>query len=295
MACYHPIPAWLAKRRNESGKRSVVFNVNDGFKDRPLEVPCGNCVGCRLERSRQWAVRCVHESKLWPMNCFVTLTYETPPANGSLRPRDFVLFMKRLRLVKPGVRFFQCGEYGERLERPHHHALLFNCWFDDMRFLKEKTPGNKLYTSAELDMLWSHGQCTLGALTFESAAYCARYCMKKVLGNPVEYYGKRLPEYATMSRRPGIGAGFFDKFRTDVFPRDEVIVRGVRCKPPRYYDNLLERKNARMLYNVKVRRKVAKSESISKVGGEVENSKKLKREEIVKTAAISHLTREVER
>lgn len=293
MPCYHPIPAWWAKRRNESGKRGLVFSPQDGFKDRKIEVPCGRCLGCRLEYSRQWAVRCMHESKLYESSVFATLTYDEVPEGGSLRPRDFVLFMKRLRHEHDGVRFFQCGEYGEQLQRPHHHVLLFNCWFDDRRYLKSKADV-ELYTSAELDRLWSHGQCTLGAVTFESAAYCARYTMKKVYGDNDGHYRGRLPEYCTMSRRPGIGAGFLDKFRRDVYPSDEVVVRGVKCRPPRFYDSKLGEVAPSVLEKVKRERRMMQVREIAKLGGELENAKKLKVREVVTAAAITALSREVE-
>lgn len=308
MPCYHPIPAWYAKKRNESGKRGIVFNPADGFKDRKLEVPCGRCIGCQLERSRQWAVRCMHESKEYDANCFVTLTYDpahVPVLPGSnvqtLRPRDYQLFMKRLRLVKPGVRFFQCGEYGEQFSRPHHHAILFNCHFADSRFLKTKA-GIELYTSEELDELWGLGQCTVGAVTFESAAYVARYCMKKLEGKD---YGDRVAEFATMSRRPGIGAAFLERFRSDIYPSDECVVRGVACRPPRYYDSRLEKVAPSVLSRVKARRRRMAAEELDRLGeeseyrdavaGELENGKKLKVREVVKQAAINNLVREVEK
>lgn len=292
MPCFHPLPGWLAKHVNPSGKRGIVFDVSAGFKDKPVEVPCGKCVGCRLERSRQWAVRCVHESKLWDASEFVTLTYESVPPGGSLRPRDFVLFMKKLRLSHPGVRFFQCGEYGDMLERPHHHAILFNCFFADRRYYKSRGDV-RLYTSKELDKLWGHGQCSVGSVTFESAAYVARYAMKKVFGNEA-HYGGRVPEYVTMSRRPGIGAGFVERFRSDIYPVDEVIVRGVRCRPPRYYDSILESDSPSVFKRLKGRRRVKQREEIAKLGGEHENAKKLIVREVIKKAAISNLVRGLE-
>lgn len=210
MPCYHPLPAWYSKRRGESGKRGVVFNVADGFKDKQIDLPCGRCIGCRLERSRQWAVRCVHEAALWDSNCFVTLTYdeENCPKDGGLIPEHFVLFMKRLRACYgAGIRFFHCGEYGEKLGRPHHHAILFNFDFADKRFHSRSSDGNVLYTSAELERLWRFGFCTVGACTFESAAYIARYSLKKITGSAAEsHYQGRKAEYLTMSRKPGIGA-----------------------------------------------------------------------------------------
>ena len=303
MPCYHPIPAWYARRRNESGKRSIVFNVAEGFKDRPVQVPCGRCLGCRLEYARQWAMRCMHESKMHDVSIFATLTYRDDrlPAGGSLNPRDFVLFMKRLRHVVPGVRFFQCGEYGERLSRPHHHALLFGCFFDDRRVYKERD-GVPLYTSKTLDDLWGNGQCSFGAVTFESASYVARYTMKKV--GSVSDYGSRVREYCTMSRRPGIGAGFLDKYRSDVYPSDSVVVRGVESRPPKYYDMRLENVAPSVAFRVKAKRRRKALEELNRVGveseyrdavaGELVHYNKLKVSEIVKESTVKLLVREYE-
>lgn len=242
MPCYHPIPGWRAKHTNWlTGRRAVVFNPRDGLEK--CEIPCGKCIGCRLERSRQWAVRCMHEAKLYDRNCFLTLTYNDAnlPANGSLVPERFQLFMKRLRKkYGAGIRFFHCGEYGEELGRPHHHALLFNHDFDDKWFYKG-VGGNKLYTSKTLDELWGHGFCSIGAVTFESAGYVARYALKKITG-PIaeEHYKGKVPEFLTMSRRPGIGRVHAERFLDDIYPSDTCVVRGVETKPPRYYDKVLE-------------------------------------------------------
>lgn len=236
MPCYHPLSGWLSKRVGESGKRSVVFNLQDGFSDKSVQVPCGRCIGCRLERSRNWAIRCMHESKMHEASCFVTLTYEVPPEGGSLRPRDFVLFMKRLRKKFGPVRFFQCGEYGERLERPHHHALLFGIEFPDMKRISW-SGDSPLYSSCVLESLWGHGLCWIGDVSFESAGYVARYALKKVTGPPAgEHYAGRVPEYGTMSRRPGIGASWYEKYVQDVFPEGRITLRGgVKSGVPRFY------------------------------------------------------------
>jgi len=242
--CFHPLSAW---RGRSSG---VVFKKEDSCGV-ALQLPCGQCVGCRLERSRQWAVRIMHEASSHADNCFVTLTYspEEIPADLSLNKRHWQLFAKRLRKAYGPFRFFHCGEYGELSARPHYHACMFGIDFPDKVFYSERG-GNKLYTSASLDALWSHGECKIGALTFESAAYVARYILKKVTGDAAEQHYSRvdcfgevysvLPEYVTMSRRPGIGRDWFQKFGNEVFPSDEVISRGFPSRPPRYYDSLLE-------------------------------------------------------
>lgn len=265
MPCYFPMEGWRSLEVNPSGKRSIVFNPKQGFADMPITVPCGSCIGCRLERSRQWAVRCVHEASLYQNNSFITLTYrpENLPETGSLQFIDFQKFMKRLRKqVADGaskyrnvlladssnIRYFHCGEYGERLSRPHYHACLFGLDFGDKKVCsRNRRTGMIYYTSKSLEEIWGKGFVQVGEMNFETAAYAARYVTKKVTGKDAfEYYNKidketgeileeKRPEYVTMSRRPGIGKGWLNKYESDVFPRDEVVMRGKMMKPPKYY------------------------------------------------------------
>lgn len=228
-----------------------------------LTLPCGQCIGCRLERSRQWAMRCVHEASLYERNCFLTLTYDDQhiPPGGSLNKKDFQDFMKRLRkAVGSGVRYFHCGEYGEKLGRPHYHACLFNYDFPDKKLWK-KSEGGDLYVSDMLTELWGSGYCILGAVTFDSAAYVARYITKKITGASAEsHYQGKLPEYTTMSRggrkrgQGGIGLGWYQKFKTDCYPSDSVIMRGKEMRPPKYYDNKYELDFPKEFFKVKVQR-----------------------------------------
>lgn len=229
----------------------MVFAERRGFDTvRSLFLSCGQCVGCRLERSRQWAVRCMHEASLYEDNCFVTLTYER--SSVSLRYRDFQLFMKRLRKVAGRVRFYMCGEYGEAFGRPHFHVCLFGYDFPDRVYLSKTGSGFKLYRSALLESLWRFGFSSVGAVTFESAAYVARYVMKKVTGpGAARHYEcvdvgsgeivSRVPEFNKMSLRPGIGAAWLRKFQSDVYPHGAVVVNGHQARPPRYYDKVYER------------------------------------------------------
>lgn len=223
MPCFHPMPAV----RLPDG--SVTFTSRSKVDGNDFELPCGQCAGCRLERSRQWAIRCVHESQMHERNCFITLTYsdEFLPPHGGLIYRDFQLFMKRLR-KRTGVpvRFFMCGEYGELDQRPHFHAILFGCDFDDRKYFSKTGSGYKLYTSDLLSELWGMGHCPVGNVTFDSAAYVARYCMKKVTGDLADaHYAvdtpngifQREPEFAHMSLKPGIGSTWLAKYRSDVF------------------------------------------------------------------------------
>lgn len=172
---------------------------------------------------------------------FLTLTYDDNhlPSNGSLDKEHLTLFLKRYRKrYEPAkIRYYGVGEYGENTNRPHYHLLLFGHRLPDLRLYKN-TPGGALYESDQLNKIWGYGHCMVGALTFESAAYVARYSTKKLTGyaGQVEYKRRGIiPPYAVMSRRPGIGAPFYAQFNADIFPADEVISRGHKVKPPRYY------------------------------------------------------------
>ena len=259
MPCYSPLHGYRSKVKNENGKRPIVFKPKDGYIDMPVTVPCGQCIGCRLERSRQWAIRCVHESKSYEKNCFITLTYndENLPENGSLHLPHFQKFMKRLRKeFGPGIRYFHCGEYGEKKARPHYHACLFNFDFPDKKLWATKLK-NRLYTSDILNKKWGHGYCIIGDVTFDSAAYVARYILKKVTGEKADdHYGDRDPEYTTMSRRPGIGRKFYDEFKNDIYPDDTVIIKGREMKPPKYYDNIYDLQNPSEFATIKYKRKL---------------------------------------
>lgn len=269
MACFHPLKGWRSRSVNEkTGKRQIVFSRSRGFVDQPVELPCGQCIGCRLERSRQWAIRCVHEASLHPSNIFITLTYDNEhlPQDMSLDYRHYQLFMKRLR-KKYGddIRFYMAGEYGEQFGRPHYHACMFNFDLPDKKLWKIERD-NPLYTSESLTDLWGHGFTSVGGVTFQSAAYVARYIMKKVTGEPAdEHYeycdldtgevSQRKPEFTNMSRRPGIAAGWFAKYQTDVFPDDFVVINGKKVTPPRYYTNQYELLYPDEVARLKLRRK----------------------------------------
>jgi len=253
MACYSPLSGYRSEFPNGSGKFPVVFSPGPRAYELVL-VPCGQCIGCRLERSRQWAVRCVHEASLYDANSFVTFTYDKIhlPYDGSLNKDHFVLFMKRLRFwlsrSDETVRFYMCGEYGDDFGRPHYHALLFGLDFPD-KVLWSEEDGTKLYRSPMCERLWRFGMCIIGEVNFDSAGYVARYCMKKVTGKDSEdFYWKYHQgfdlmiavesEYSTMSRRPGLGNEWLDCFSEEVFEPDEVIVNGHPCSPPRYYTDI---------------------------------------------------------
>lgn len=312
MACFKPLRAYRGAVL-PSGKRAVVFDAADA-RGPEFQLPCGQCRGCRLEKSRQWAMRCVHEAQLHEENCFLTLTYrdECLPKDGSLEKRDFVNFMKRFRkAIEPRkIRYFMCGEYGERFCRPHYHACVFGFDFAD-KVLYRQVNGCSLYTSEFLAALWPAGFSTIGSVTFESAAYVARYVMKKYTGEfAKEHYlvvdystgevserdgelACRVPEYATMSRggrdakgrNGGIGARWYELYGRDVYPRDEVIVRGIPVRPPRFYDELFSAAHGDVFKEVKAKR-------LAKMKPEENTPERLRVREICLAARLNLLRRD---
>lgn len=300
MPCYYPLDGWLSKERNPTGKRSIVFQKSEALVDKPVKLPCGQCIGCRLEKSRQWAVRMMHEAQMHKSNSFITLTYNDDhlPESGSLDKKHFQDFMKRLRKHYPQkIRYFHCGEYGDKGLRAHYHAILFNIDFEDKKIWKinEETK-DKYYTSEKLEKIWGKGFCVITDVTFESAGYVARYCTKKITGEKAfdhyneycpytgEIFTEWQPEYATMSRRPGIGKTWFDKYGTDVYPDDEVIVRGLKTRPPKFYDGQLEKFDKQLHQSIKNKRVADANKGIDD-----NNLKRLRVKEAVKKASLSFL------
>lgn len=246
MPCYFPLRGY----RGING--GISWSPRESFVDFHVQVPCGQCIGCRLERSRQWAMRIMHEASLQLANCFVTLTYDDAnlPADGSLVKKHFQDFIKRLRkrYSDRRISYFHCGEYGDDNGRPHYHAILFNIEFPDCVFASTNHRGDRVYSSKILEETWGKGLCWLGSVTFESAGYVARYCLKKVNGQKAEEHYRRVdddgvlyylePEYATMSLKPAIGKLWFERFSKEVVDYDGCVVNGKLGAVPRYYDKL---------------------------------------------------------
>ncbi len=304
--CYHPVKAYRARHLGASGKRGIAFNPQLGYTDLPVTLPCGNCVGCKLDRSSEWAARCVHEAGLHTQNSYITLTYndDNLPSDHSLNVKHFQDFMKKLRRqVEPTtIRFFHCGEYGEQFDRPHYHALIFGYQFPDLEFFKRTKAGHPLYLSKQLTEIWNKGHTYVGDVTYQSAAYVARYIMKKITGDAADNHyevidettgeiHKLKPEYTTMSRNPGLGEKWFLKYKDEVFPNDFIIMNGKKMKPPRYYAKLYER-----LYSTAALGEIkAKRIRAAKTRKENSTPERLAVRETVKLAQISTLHREYEK
>jgi len=267
MPCYKPLNAWRTTEDTRFNKKRIAFKRSANTTTR-FSLPCGRCIGCKLDRSLEWAIRCVHEAQLHDQNSFITLTYapEHLPSDGSLVKWHFTDFMKRLRsrFYSKKISYYMCGEYGENLKRPHYHACLFGLDFTDKDPIRE-SEGIILYNSPLLDEIWGHGFTSIGDVTFETAAYVARYVTKKITGEQshdhyqttCEHTGNPInlePEYTNMSLNPAVGKRWLEKFQTDVYPSDFAVHQNRKLKLPRYYDKVMEL-NGADLGTIKLRRK----------------------------------------
>lgn len=298
MPCYRPLTAY----QSETSGAVVFSEAHRHGTTRQLLLPCGQCVGCRLERSREWAARCMHEAQMHAQNSFLTLTYDPAKLTSpSLRHRDWQLFMKRLRrfLKKKKVRFYMAGEYGTQHGRPHFHSCLFGHDFEDKKHWRNMPSGARLYTSETLDRIWGQGFTSIGAVTFESAAYIARYLMDKITGpNAWQFYQHtdeetgeitdRQPEYNKMSLRPAIGKEWLTKFHSDVYPEGQVLVRGYMGAAPKYYDKLFKKEDPQAYQEMKEQR-----EQQALLYRNDNTDARLKVKEIVARAKVDRLLRKL--
>ena len=251
-----------------------------------MTVPCGQCIGCRLARAKDWAVRAMHENHFVNnISAFVTLTYsdENMPLGRTLVPHHHTDFLKRLRYELGGkkITYYMAGEYSdprphidletgvvtEEGRRPHYHYLIFGeDFWNDRDYHSLTQSGEPQYTSPTLERAWKFGHCPLTEVTFASAAYVARYILKKQTGDSAaEHYtyvdssGKlwsQEPEFARMSLDPAIGKRWYEKYgQTDVYDSgDFIVIDGRKYPTPRYYDVLLGNEDERALSNIKEKR-----------------------------------------
>lgn len=311
MPCYHPLKGFPVGR-TKTGKvnykitgygvnhveliRGVWTPVNTDCRGALatkyvwdfVEIPCGQCIGCRIEYSRQWANRCMLELGYHDSAYFVTLTYndvhvpktlygkeDTGEARCALtlRTRDIQLFFKRLRKAFPDdkIRYFLCGEYGGKTHRPHYHAIIYGLHLDDLVYYKRSDQNYPYYTSQKLQNVWSIydpytmtydpiGYVVVGKVSWETCAYTARYIVKKLKGEAAEFYELHnlQPEFTVMSRKPGIAAQYYQD-HPDVMDGDYIHLStdkgAVKFRPPRYYDRLFDVEHPGELENVKMERR----------------------------------------
>lgn len=288
MPCYHPLTgAWTGDMDPETGKRKFQIWSGDylneikseSFKkftgEEFITVPCGHCIGCRLDYSRQWADRMMLELQTNDgKGVFLTLTYNDESLVrcgnvtelnddysirfSTLNKVDCQLFMKRLRQVfsDKKIRFYLAGEYGSSTKRPHYHCILFGLdlddikvKYDDLSFYRRSDAGNfNTYISNKFsEKLWKNGFCVFATVSWKTCAYVSRYVTKKLNGDRAIEYAERncIPEFCLMSRRPGIGFDFYCKYKdSDLFDSEKIIIKDAydvrKIGLPKYFLDKLE-------------------------------------------------------
>ena len=301
MACYHPNRAlWFGQMTAEDKKKYIIIPQNGtqkignlAFKEplEEIEVPCGKCIGCRLDYSRQWANRCMLEAKEWKNNFMITLTYDDENINkvngvdrvtgelglvGTLVPEDLTKFMKDLRRYykyhynHDNIRFYACGEYGSQTYRPHFHVIVFNCPIADLQIFFLNKEKQQIYKSDIIEKIWGKGIITVAKLEWQVAAYVARYVMKKMKGPEAEEFYQKIgvvPEFVRMSRSPGIGRNFYEENKDKIYEFDEIHLERkngnvMTIKPGKYYDRLFDLDSPEAMKAIKEERKKAAEISI---------------------------------
>lgn len=298
MPCRKPLEAV----QPHDGGKPVVYShgrrpktLAEGYKF--LELPCGQCTGCRLEKSRQWGIRIACEAAYWwefhlQDSVFITLTYEEKylPDMGTLVKEHLQKFIKRLReRIRPiQLRYYAAGEYGTtcvkhniqncpecgRIQRPHYHAIILGYGFPDKYHIGNRE-GEPVYESELLEQTWPYGFHEIGSCSFQSAAYVARYIMKKQTGPAADEAYQRYcwmrdkfynvePEFAFMSKNPGIGMPWVGVWHQDLYPTDEMPIpgRGTYGIPPKYFDKLIQKWDLYDLEAIKQQRRTNFAESL---------------------------------
>lgn len=315
MTCYHPLiryeyydqykcndghmayKARVIKLGPGEDYEDMEERVKSGLIRNRQIIPCGKCIGCRLEYSKDWATKGCLEAESYSENWFLTITYDQdhlPEAGtmidpktgeemgqnpfGTLKPKDWTLFLKRLRQYykrkynHEGIRMMACGEYGEQYSRPHYHAIMYNLPLHNMAFHTYNENHEALYRCLELEEIWGKGMIVAADVNWNTCAYVARYITKKVgLPTQEEYY-KCLgvaPEFFRMSRKPGIGRTYFETHKDEIYKKDCLTIQKygggkMKVRPPKYYDKLYDKINHDEFERLKTKRRKG-SEEIRKV------------------------------
>lgn len=266
MPCYHPIQiksqsiydySEVYKTFKYGYPRFRSRERAEGYPD-TITVPCGRCIGCLKRNATDWVTRIVNECSLHVDNCILHLTYDYShlPADGSVKLRDLQLFFKRLRkrLGNVRIRYFACGEYGDKKQRPHYHVIIFGWKPSDLQLEDTSAKGNCLYSSKFIASVWGNGRVRVGDVTVQTAGYVARYSLKKRFEQPVD--GKS-PEFHTMSRRPGIGFGYYEQYRKNAI-QDKIPInhdgRIINAPVPRFYMEILRQREPLVYDLIKFKR-----------------------------------------
>lgn len=244
-------------------------------------IPCGKCIGCRLDYSREWANRGFLEALCWKQNYFVTLTYNDEHLKmireelsadefyATVDQKDMKRFMhdlrqkmKRDKHQEDGIRFMGCAEYGDQGLRPHMHIILFNCKLPLESFYKPRILNdNTYYQNHIIEACWKKGLSNISEATWNTIAYTARYITKKIKGKDAQAIYDSLgveAEFLRTSRMPGIGKPYYDKHWEKIYKYDQIQVHNlngtITCQPPKYFDELYKKDHPKEFRKIQEKR-----------------------------------------
>lgn len=273
MPCVHPIPAWRntyssisTRKRAAPVFRYPALKAAQGLV-KEMKLPCGKCIECRIDYSRQWAMRGACELQTSSTASFLTLTYnsENLPPDGSLQKSHYQKFLKRLRRAGYKFTYMLAGEYGSKLSRPHYHAIIFGEDFKQGSYTApvQQTAEMPLYVNDKITNIWGKGYVVMGEVSFAAIQYVAGYITKKINGDMAkDHYKGKLPEFMRVSLKTPIGSRWFDKYASDVYPRDEFIHDGKAMRPPKYFQRRYAKQNPEKALDLSVKRETV-AESMS--------------------------------
>lgn len=289
MTCYHPLIRLEERSRYVTAKdghkyhKATVVSPETGELDKLVDtqkykiqqIPCGQCIGCRLDYSKEWANRGYLESLYWDNNYFITLTYDDDHINindyvedeegftytndgewgGTLIPKDLQLFIKRLRKYmkthhdNDNIRYMACGEYGGQTARPHYHLIVFNLNLPTESFYNPRIINkNYYYQNSVIEKCWKYGFSNICPSNWNTIGYVARYITKKINGKESDqYYAEKgqVKEFFRVSLKPAIGEQYYRDHWQEIYERDEIIIvnraGAVASKPPKYFDELFKK------------------------------------------------------
>ena len=264
--CTRPLKGWAAHGGG------FTYNVNRGWKDRPLTIPCGKCIECKGVARFEKAIRTYHTLETEPgrRGCFVTLTYDQEhlPSSGELQLEHLQKFLKRVRHKMPRrVSYLAAGEYGSKGGRPHYHLCLVG--YEP----KEVKRRDDRYEDPVVADAWSLGGTHVGTLTPAACMYTAKYLQKDVVALEAQGPARNdgvggspgSPEFCVMSRKPALGRAFVERYWEDIYGDDfdAVVWDGVKIRPPRYYDRWLKENHPDVWKRISAKRLEERTEEAS--------------------------------
>lgn len=237
MKCLYPNMINSKGQFRPFNQKNLTFDIGS------FMIPCQHCFNCKINKSKMWAVRCLFESYVHNYNYFITLTYDDEHLNfkdnnlidltGEIRTcptlvkSDVQKFIKRLRKKGYQFKYFLSGEYGDKTKRPHYHMLMFSdTKINDLVYLSKNKDNDFYFNSNQIRSIWKHGNIVIANFSPKTAAYTARYTLKKLYGDEKKSlmeFRSLEPEFMLCSKKPPIGWTYFYENKDNFLKTDTLV------------------------------------------------------------------------